>query len=78
MLVLSRHVGEELYLSLPNGTEIVVKVQSLTQGRVRLVVAAPRVVQIVRGELFDLDTLTAKRRAAGMLQIHTDTEGDRS
>lgn len=76
MLVLSRHVGEELYLSLPNGTEIVVKVQSLTQGRVRLVVAAPRAVQIARGELLDLDTISEKRRAAGMIQIHT--EGDRS
>ncbi|WP_372896341.1 carbon storage regulator CsrA [Stieleria sp.] len=47
MLVLSRKVGETIQI----GSDIIIKVSSLSGGRVRIGIEAPRNVSIQRGEL---------------------------
>ncbi len=47
MLVLSRKVGETIQI----GSDIIIKVSSLSGGRVRIGIEAPRDVPIQRGEL---------------------------
>lgn len=49
MLVLTRKIGERIYI----GDDIVVTVERIERGKVRLGINAPKSVKINRGELVD-------------------------
>ena len=50
MLILARRVGESIVIS----GEVIVKVISVDGSQVRLGIAAPRSVKVLRGELYKL------------------------
>ncbi len=53
MLLLTRKLGEEIYITLPDGRLVVVAVTMIDRGRCRLGVQADRDIQIDRKERVD-------------------------
>ncbi|MFG0332550.1 MAG: carbon storage regulator CsrA [Maioricimonas sp. JB049] len=66
MLVLSRKENESIQI----GENVVVKVVSIGNGRVRLAIDAPREISIVRGELVE----AIRNQAAGPLNNPVDAQ----
>lgn len=64
MLVLSRHEGQEVVMTLPDGRRIVVTVTAITGETVKMGFTAPKDVQIYRREVQDeIDSRDVRRRS---------------
>jgi sRNA-binding carbon storage regulator CsrA len=74
MLVTTRRRDQEFFLAMPDGTTVVIKVMGTGDARVRLAVAAPKDVQILRGELLPPEQRVEWRAAAGMKETTDPTE----
>jgi carbon storage regulator CsrA len=48
MLTITRRVGEETTLTLPDGTEIVIVLMTMKRGQARIGISAPLSVRILR------------------------------
>lgn len=55
MLVLSRKLGEKIYIELGGGVIVELVIADIDRGKVRLGIEAPRHVPIMRKELLDRD-----------------------
>jgi carbon storage regulator CsrA len=62
MLSLTRRIGQEVVVTLPDGREMIVKVLTLAADKVRLGFAAPADVKIMRTELLDAGRTEPPRR----------------
>lgn len=51
MLVLSRRVGEQVYITLPTGEVITVMITSARDGTIRMGIEAPKNVAIARSNI---------------------------
>lgn len=68
MLVLTRSLGSKVYLELPDGSEIVVTMVSIKNGKARVGFDAPAKVHIVRSELRENDQ---GAKAGGAYKVHS-------
>lgn len=71
MLVLTREKGSDVYLELPDGSEIVVTLVGFKNGKARVGFTAPASVHIVRSELREADQ-GAKAGSAYKVHIGSD------
>ena len=71
MLVLSRKLGEKIYI----GENICITVVDIDRGKIRLGIEAPRDVPIYRQELLPLKNAEARRRRAPRPRPLSDAGG---
>jgi carbon storage regulator len=69
MLVLSRKLGEKIYI----GDNICITVVDIDRGKIRLGIEAPRDVPIYRQELLPLEQQKLRADAAAQSNLHTPT-----
>lgn len=71
MLVLTREKGSQVYLELPDGSEIVVTLVSFKNGKARVGFDAPASIHIVRSELREADK---GAKAGGAYKVHIGSD----
>lgn len=72
MLVLTRKVGEHITI----GNDTVVLIQAISRKRVRLAIEAPRLMRILRGELYPLEECASIPPAqSASVRVHRSLTG---
>ena len=66
MLALCLRFQDELFFTLPDGTHMVLRVVATDERKVRVAVAAPEGVRILRGDLLGHGEKVERRKAAGV------------
>ncbi|TWT57701.1 hypothetical protein KOR42_10650 [Thalassoglobus neptunius] len=61
MLVLSRHVDEDIVITLEDGRRIEIKAVAMRGDRVRIGITAPRTIKILRAEILEQPALGQNR-----------------